>query len=434
MKNLTRNVLIVMLAVILAFSGMAIAAYTSNAAGDANGDGKVNSTDALLILQHSVGLRVTNLDKTAADVNKDGSINSTDALTVLQISVGLVKISSTKSTTTTKKTTTTTTTKKSTTTTTTTKKTTTTTQGPQLTSNFKAVSTSYATKGIGTIQKFWMAKTSTSTVEIQKVAYGSKITQTFKKANADPGMDVDSKTVTYQPLCDIAIINCSPTEFKMGVSQSLMGKKASNITPMARKVGALIAINCGPVGEYPGSLSKVRNGSLYLSKSGTSSRVLQMYKNGTWKRGTVNSSNDKSLINQGLYNTIRYQCAIIWDGKITNDYSDTYYHNRTVIAQISSNKYLIAVGEFMPVANLAKLLQSYGVKYAVIPNGGNCSFMYARGVGNVTSTKATQLKDLDKVNTVETEFFANNGMLGKNSSGQKKLGGPCEEPDLVYCK
>ena len=105
MKNLTRNVLIVMLAVILAFSGMAIAAYTSNAAGDANGDGKVNSTDALLILQHSVGLRVTNLDKTAADVNKDGSINSTDALTVLQISVGLVKISSTKSTTTTKKTT-----------------------------------------------------------------------------------------------------------------------------------------------------------------------------------------------------------------------------------------------------------------------------------------------------------------------------------------
>ena len=157
MKKLTRNVLIVMLAVIVAFSGMAIAAYTSNVAGDANGDGKVNSTDALLILQYSVGLKVSNLDKMSADLNKDGRINSTDALTVLQISVGLVKITTSKTTTTTKKTTTTT--KK---TTTTTKKTTTTTQGPQLTSNFKTVSTSYATKGIGTIQKFWMAKATSS--------------------------------------------------------------------------------------------------------------------------------------------------------------------------------------------------------------------------------------------------------------------------------
>lgn len=54
---------------------------------DVNADGKINSLDALKILQASVGTEI--LDESqmkAADINADGKINSLDALIVLQIS------------------------------------------------------------------------------------------------------------------------------------------------------------------------------------------------------------------------------------------------------------------------------------------------------------------------------------------------------------
>ena len=81
----------------------------------------------------------------------------------------------------------------------------------------------------------------------------------------------------------------------------------------------------------------------------------------------------------------------------------------------------------MPMNTIADLLLKYGAKNAVVINGGNCSYMYVKGIGNVTGTKATQLKNLNKVNVVETEFFANHGMLGLNSAGKPKLGGPCSD-------
>lgn len=55
--------------------------------GDVNGDGRTNSSDALMILQYSVG-KITEINSTYADANHDGRINSTDALIALQISVG----------------------------------------------------------------------------------------------------------------------------------------------------------------------------------------------------------------------------------------------------------------------------------------------------------------------------------------------------------
>lgn len=61
--------------------------------GDVNADGKINSSDALIILQSNVGLKTLNKDqKTAADVNGDGKINSADALFVLNYAVGKIDI------------------------------------------------------------------------------------------------------------------------------------------------------------------------------------------------------------------------------------------------------------------------------------------------------------------------------------------------------
>ena len=62
---------------------------TSYQLGDVNNDGSVNSADALIVLQYSVGL--TAIDTNLGDVNKDGIVNSADALMILQYSVGLVQ-------------------------------------------------------------------------------------------------------------------------------------------------------------------------------------------------------------------------------------------------------------------------------------------------------------------------------------------------------
>ena len=58
--------------------------------GDVNGDGKTNSSDALLVLQHAVGLASLDGNKfTAADINEDKYLRSNDALEILKIAVGL---------------------------------------------------------------------------------------------------------------------------------------------------------------------------------------------------------------------------------------------------------------------------------------------------------------------------------------------------------
>lgn len=69
--------------------------YTIVVPGDTNGDGFINSLDALAILNHSV--ENTLLEGSAlfsGDINSDGIINSGDALIALQISVGQMSVES----------------------------------------------------------------------------------------------------------------------------------------------------------------------------------------------------------------------------------------------------------------------------------------------------------------------------------------------------
>ena len=59
--------------------------------GDISGDGRVDASDALLALQHSVNLIRLEGDKvTAGDVTGDGVIDASDALCILQYSVNLI--------------------------------------------------------------------------------------------------------------------------------------------------------------------------------------------------------------------------------------------------------------------------------------------------------------------------------------------------------
>lgn len=87
MKKTTKRILSVMLALVICVSVMPFA-FAASVRGDANFDGKTNSTDALLILKYSVGQEVEDYDDYLFDVNGDYTVNSTDALRVLMISVG----------------------------------------------------------------------------------------------------------------------------------------------------------------------------------------------------------------------------------------------------------------------------------------------------------------------------------------------------------
>lgn len=281
------------------------------------------------------------------------------------------------------------------------------------------------------VLRAWKLNSNGVNIEIHRIAYGAQITQAFKKANADGAIDYD-KTVTYQPIINVAIITCSPDHIGVASSQQLLGTNVGKVEDMGRKSGALIAINGEGGSTYKKGAPTIRNGSI-VSTDGQGQKRLLIYKNGTWKVETLTNENCKSYISQGVYNSLRYQRQVITNGKATNEH-DTYYHNRTVFAQISENKYIMAMGEFMPLDNMMKVLLAYGARNAFLLNGGNCSSMYVKGIGNTTGTRATQLKNLNKPCVIESEFFAANGMLGLNSAGKQKLGGPCNEIDIVYVK
>ncbi len=60
-------------------------------AGDVNGDDKIDSTDARLVLQYAVGKITTLGVEAAADVNRDNKVDSTDARLILQYAVGKIQ-------------------------------------------------------------------------------------------------------------------------------------------------------------------------------------------------------------------------------------------------------------------------------------------------------------------------------------------------------
>ena len=68
--------------------GKTLAEYTISVKGDTDMNGKVNSTDALAVLQYSVGATTLGpARRLSGDMTGDGKLNSTDALAILQFVV-----------------------------------------------------------------------------------------------------------------------------------------------------------------------------------------------------------------------------------------------------------------------------------------------------------------------------------------------------------
>ena len=69
---------------------VAYSGYQPSVLGDVDGDGSVNSNDALMVLRYALGLIPTLPDMAAADVNGDGQIDANDALLIVRMALGLI--------------------------------------------------------------------------------------------------------------------------------------------------------------------------------------------------------------------------------------------------------------------------------------------------------------------------------------------------------
>ena len=76
-------------AAVIVLSVAAVMAFGKNR-GDVNGDGKVDSADAMLVMKCDAGLlSLSNDEIKRADLNGDGKIDSCDAVYILRIAAGL---------------------------------------------------------------------------------------------------------------------------------------------------------------------------------------------------------------------------------------------------------------------------------------------------------------------------------------------------------
>lgn len=92
MKKMIKKITAALIAIVLCLSVIPFASAQEDVTvilrGDANCDGVVNSSDALLVLRCAVGRSDPEFDHYWGDLNGDGVINSADALRILQIAVG----------------------------------------------------------------------------------------------------------------------------------------------------------------------------------------------------------------------------------------------------------------------------------------------------------------------------------------------------------
>lgn len=298
---------------------------------------------------------------------------------------------------------------------------------------------------IGSIKKAWILKNPDGRklselgldIRVSRVELNKTVSQDFNK-NVSSQI-ANPKKLTYKPTCSIAVIECKdgdPTHLIVSTNQS---NQASTTQALGQASNAIIAINNQAVvsGDFydTNKAAAIRNGRIYRKYTGNESirkgMRLIMYKDGTWKFGTLDNTEANKAIADGAWNSFRYQDVTIQDGKITATFPENgIYRNRTFFGQISKTKYVMMVTEYMPIADAAKVLMAYGCKNAIQIMGGNCSQMYVNNVGNTTGMTGASVKNLNKIGFLETEWMANQGLLAANAGG-----GPCShEVDILYVR
>lgn len=292
------------------------------------------------------------------------------------------------------------------------------------------------------VRKAWYAADSRTgtTATILKLVYKNALKTTYKTATG--------KVYYIYPACYLAQINCKPENFRNTCAEQTLGKDEALTNDMAKKTGALVAVNNeyydGHWNPYTYatflSAGPVIKESKIVQNKGGSDTFTAFNKNGTWMTRVQVSSKTQAenLMKEGVHFSIGSQggYAVFWNGRNVRESAlgtQTILFgnlsNRTYIAQIDATHYLLAVGEFMPQIMLESVLKAYGAKNFLQVNGGNCSYMYLRNCGNVTGASGASLVGLDKINVLEQEWLGSHGYLPAGKSG-----GPCPAKDIIFVK
>ncbi len=84
-----KKIVSIVLVVVMVLS-LAVVAFAAKL-GDVDGNGRVTSADALMVLQYVAGSKsLTEEQQNRADANKDGTLGAVDARKILQIVAGLL--------------------------------------------------------------------------------------------------------------------------------------------------------------------------------------------------------------------------------------------------------------------------------------------------------------------------------------------------------
>lgn len=292
-----------------------------------------------------------------------------------------------------------------------------------------SVSPSSVPNPIGKILQAWKLGGNGVNITISRIEYGNKVTQYFSNQSLykkDSGQIVNPESVTFQPVCSIAVVEGSASSLK--ISRGNESSKTSTES-LANSVGALLAINGHTDSYYTNQAAVIRNGSLYMQCQGEArGKRMVLYKDGTWKNMVLSNETARAEIAKGAYNSIKYQKVLIENGRVNTTENDPFSRSYAYVGRISSNKFVLMTTEFMPSLDVISVLRAYGCTDAVRVQGGNCTQMFVRGIGNTTGSNGASIKGLNKVGKLETELFSEWGLLAP-----KKGGGPCySEIDIFY--
>ena len=214
----------------------------------------------------------------------------------------------------------------------------------------------------------------------------------------------------------VADVTLSSAEYlKTAFANDAYGKNVTATTSsIAEANGAILAIN----GDFYGSQEKgyvIRNGVVYRDTA-KGAEVLCIFADGTMKVVNDSDYTADELAEAGVWQAFSFGPGLVENGVISVDENDEVgrakaSNPRTAIGLIDANHFVFVVSdgrtdesEGLSLYELAKFMQSLGVKEAYNLDGGGSSTMYFNGevVNNPTSggrIKEREVSDIVYVGT-----------------------------------
>ena len=210
----------------------------------------------------------------------------------------------------------------------------------------------------------------------------------------------------------VADVNVSSPEYlKTALAQGSYGRNVTEKTSdIAKSVGAILAVN----GDYYGAQEKgyvIRNGTLYRDTAISGQEDLVIYSDGSF--GIINEGevSAQKLIDSGAVQTLSFGPALIMNGNISVTENEevgkaTASNPRTAVGMISKTHYVFVVSDGrtdesagLSLYELARFMDSIGVKTAYNLDGGGSSTMYFNGsiVNNPTGGMGSKERSVSDI-------------------------------------